>query len=71
MDIYVINYDQGTIYKNPSQLYFYDDHFETFDEAKEALICYWDNVVGEAKEMLKSSKSLKRKDINILKTNRL
>jgi len=61
--VYVINFDEAIIFKTNKNLHFYDKHYQTFDEAKEDLISYWDNVVSDAKSNLSAIKKMKIADV--------
>jgi hypothetical protein len=57
--VFVINFDEAIIFKTNIDCQFYNEQYQTFDEAKEQLISYWDNVLAEAKNNLKQVKKLK------------
>ena len=61
--VFVINFDEAIIFKTNKDLHFYDKHYNTFDEAKEDLISYWDNLVNDAKRNLSAVKKMKISDV--------
>lgn len=61
--VFVINFDEAIIFKTNKDLQFYDKHYNTFDEAKNELISYWDNLVSDAKRNLSAVKKMKIVDV--------
>mgnify|MGYP003593257744 CR=1 FL=1 len=61
--VFVINFDESIIFKTNKDLHFYDKHYQTFEEAKNDLISYWDNLVSDAKRNLYASKKMKIEDV--------
>ena len=57
--VFVINFDEAIIFKANRDIQFYDEQYETFEEAKEQLINYWDNVLADAKNKLSEVKKIK------------
>lgn len=61
--VFVINFDEAIIFKTNKDFHFHDKHHSTFDEAKEDLISYWDNLVSDAKRTLSAVKKIKIADV--------
>lgn len=57
--VFVINYDEAIIFRTNKGVQFYDETYDTFDEAKEQLISYWDNALSEANRRYKEVKKYK------------
>ena len=64
--VFVINFDEAIIFKTSRDPQFYDDQYDTFDEAKEQLIYYWDNVLADAKNRLIEVKKIKLSNVQSL-----
>ena len=62
--LYVPDYTDGIIYKYDKSVIRSEiwEYFETFNEAKQSLIDYYDRLVHESKTALKKIKKLKEKD---------
>jgi hypothetical protein len=61
--VFVINFDEAIIFKTNRDAQFYDEKYETFEEAKEQLINYWDNVLADAKNKLSEVKKIKLNNV--------
>jgi ABC-type Fe3+-hydroxamate transport system substrate-binding protein len=61
--VFVINFDEAIIFKTNRDAQFYDEQYETFEEAKEQLINYWDNVLADAKNKLSEVKKIKLSNV--------
>ena len=57
-EVFVINFDEAIIFKTNRDVQFYDEQYETFEEAKEELVNYWDNVLADAKTKLSEVKKI-------------
>ena len=61
--VFVINFDEAIIFKTNRDSQFYDEQYETFEEAKEQLINYWDNYLADAKNKLAEVKKIKLSNV--------
>ena len=61
--VFVINFDEAIIFKTNRDAQFYDEQYETFEEAKEELINYWDNVLADSKNKLSEVKKIKLSNV--------
>ena len=63
--LYAPNYTDGIIFKYNNWDYMEPsvEYFNTFKEAKESLIDYYDRLIHESKIKLKQIKKLKEKDL--------
>lgn len=64
--VFVINFDEAIIFKTNRDTQFYEEQYETFEEAKEQLINYWDNVLADAKNKLSEVKKIKLSNVHDL-----
>ncbi|MDD3686444.1 MAG: hypothetical protein PHE56_06725 [Bacteroidales bacterium] len=61
---YVINFDEAIIFKTNKNLHLYEKNYTTFKEAKNDLICYWDNLLLKSKQTLNAVEKLKVSDVH-------
>jgi hypothetical protein len=64
--VFVVNFDESVIFKTRMDNPFYDEKYETFEEAKEQLVSYWDNVLAGAKNNLKGAKKMKLINVQVM-----
>lgn len=63
MKKYVVNFDDAIIFQYNNESKYYSKTYESFESAKNDLISYWEDAIGNAKTTLAKVKKMKEKDV--------